>query len=228
MSHSQFHSVDLFTLRHAWLNPWDKHMTTGRINQVTKKGKEEEEEIASLDRPLSLFLVCGQEHIHRRLPVARFPSNWLPPHPFSFFFSKFFTLQRNFWRNSFVLGPPTYNPMGRGKKEKQTEKLLSQSFFLPPLLNGCLRFFISPSPKRWRICPLFECTFFHFLTMKSFYSWIGFLPLLTSKVTFPSWRFVRSIPSFVSFLFIAPHPQNESPFFQKTCSQVFPYCLQEE
>ena len=34
MSHSQFHSVDLFTLRHAWLNLWDKHMTTGRINQV--------------------------------------------------------------------------------------------------------------------------------------------------------------------------------------------------
>lgn len=37
MSHSQFHGVELFTLRHAWLNPWDKHMTTGRINQVTKK-----------------------------------------------------------------------------------------------------------------------------------------------------------------------------------------------
>jgi hypothetical protein len=66
-----------------------------------------------------------------------------------------------------------------------------------------------------------------FILLKSFYSWIGFLPLLTSKVTFPSWRFVRSIPSFVSFL-LAPHYQNESPFFQKTCSQVFPYCLQEE
>ena len=24
-----------FILRHAWLNLWDKHMTTGRINQVT-------------------------------------------------------------------------------------------------------------------------------------------------------------------------------------------------
>ena len=35
MSHSQFHSIDLFILRHAWLNLWDKHMTTGRINQVT-------------------------------------------------------------------------------------------------------------------------------------------------------------------------------------------------
>ncbi len=35
MSHSQFHSIEVFILRHAWLNLWDKHMTTGRINQVT-------------------------------------------------------------------------------------------------------------------------------------------------------------------------------------------------
>ena len=35
MSHSQFHSTNLFILRHALLNLWDKHMTTGRINQVT-------------------------------------------------------------------------------------------------------------------------------------------------------------------------------------------------
>ena len=35
MSHSQFHSLDLFKLTHAWLNLWDKRMTTGRINQVT-------------------------------------------------------------------------------------------------------------------------------------------------------------------------------------------------
>ena len=34
MSHSQFHSAESFTLRHAWLNLWDKHMTTGRINQI--------------------------------------------------------------------------------------------------------------------------------------------------------------------------------------------------
>ncbi len=35
MSHLQFHCIKLFILRHAWLNLWDKHMTTGRINQVT-------------------------------------------------------------------------------------------------------------------------------------------------------------------------------------------------
>jgi hypothetical protein len=35
MSHLQFHRIKLFILRHAWLNLWDKHMTTGRINQVT-------------------------------------------------------------------------------------------------------------------------------------------------------------------------------------------------
>ena len=34
MSHSQFHCIP-FILRHAWLNLWDKHMTTGRINQIT-------------------------------------------------------------------------------------------------------------------------------------------------------------------------------------------------
>jgi hypothetical protein len=35
MSRPQFHSIRLFILRHAWLNLSDKHMTTGRINQVT-------------------------------------------------------------------------------------------------------------------------------------------------------------------------------------------------
>jgi|FrelakmetLWP11LW_1041352.scaffolds.fasta_scaffold08272_1 hypothetical protein len=34
MSHSQFHCIP-FILRRAWLNLWDKHMTTGRINQIT-------------------------------------------------------------------------------------------------------------------------------------------------------------------------------------------------
>ena len=33
MSHSQFRCITLI-LRHAWLSLWDKHMTTGRINQV--------------------------------------------------------------------------------------------------------------------------------------------------------------------------------------------------
>ena len=34
MSHSQFHSIEAFILRHAWLNLWDERMTTGRINQI--------------------------------------------------------------------------------------------------------------------------------------------------------------------------------------------------
>ena len=34
MSHSQIRS-QILILRHAWLNPWDEHITTGRINQVT-------------------------------------------------------------------------------------------------------------------------------------------------------------------------------------------------
>ena len=35
MSHLQIYYEKLI-LKHAWLNLWDKHMTTGRINQVTK------------------------------------------------------------------------------------------------------------------------------------------------------------------------------------------------
>ena len=34
MSRTQFHSIESFILRHAWLNLWDKRMTTGRINQI--------------------------------------------------------------------------------------------------------------------------------------------------------------------------------------------------
>ena len=39
MSHSQFRCIELI-LRHAWLNLWDKHMTTGRINQVATNHKK--------------------------------------------------------------------------------------------------------------------------------------------------------------------------------------------
>ena len=35
MSHSQSYSINLFILTRAWLSLWDKHMTTGRINQVS-------------------------------------------------------------------------------------------------------------------------------------------------------------------------------------------------
>ena len=38
MSHSQIRCVKLI-LRHAWLNLCDKHMTTGRINQVSTAKK---------------------------------------------------------------------------------------------------------------------------------------------------------------------------------------------
>lgn len=34
MSRTQFHSSILLKLRHAWLNLWNEHMTTGRINQI--------------------------------------------------------------------------------------------------------------------------------------------------------------------------------------------------
>ena len=51
MSHLQFHSTNVFILRHAWLNLWDKHMTTGRINQVTVVTFKPNSDIASLCRP---------------------------------------------------------------------------------------------------------------------------------------------------------------------------------
>ena len=35
MSHPQFHCISSLILRHAWLNLWNKHITTGRINQIT-------------------------------------------------------------------------------------------------------------------------------------------------------------------------------------------------
>lgn len=54
MSHSQFHSTKLFILRHAWLNLWDKHMTTGRINQVTLvKKKNRNKKMTDRSRALS-------------------------------------------------------------------------------------------------------------------------------------------------------------------------------
>ena len=56
MSHSQFHSIEAFILRHAWLSLWDKHMTTGRINQVTigtTRAAHETHARLSLDRPRS-------------------------------------------------------------------------------------------------------------------------------------------------------------------------------
>ena len=34
LSPSQFHLLNRYELRHAWLNLWDEHMTTGRINQI--------------------------------------------------------------------------------------------------------------------------------------------------------------------------------------------------
>jgi hypothetical protein len=47
MSCTQFHCIKMFILRHAWLNLWDKHMTTGRINQVTFVGDNRNKHICT-------------------------------------------------------------------------------------------------------------------------------------------------------------------------------------
>jgi hypothetical protein len=65
MSHSQFHSTNLFILRHAWLNLWDKHMTTGRINQVTvhtKTHRPVKVERATTSRRKSVFHGWSSSH----------------------------------------------------------------------------------------------------------------------------------------------------------------------
>lgn len=65
--------------------------------------------------------------------------------------------------------------MGRRVKRKssfETFLLFSKLFLLLPSLNGCLRFFISPSPKRWRINPFFKRTFFLFYGKVSVFEWL--------------------------------------------------------
>ena len=67
MSHSQFHSTDLFILRHAWLNLWDKHMTTGRINQVSYSDTS----VAKRKAFISECPTCPFRHIITVLPVQK-------------------------------------------------------------------------------------------------------------------------------------------------------------
>ena len=69
MSHSQFHSTKLLILRHSWLNLCDKHMTTGRINQVTITARtpfflSNEREKHHVPLPFHLLALCAL-----RLPV---------------------------------------------------------------------------------------------------------------------------------------------------------------
>ena len=74
MSHSQFHRINWFILRHAWLNLWDKHMTTGRINQVTVlKRTPESIKKQTAKRIKTLFIVffCLQTS-----PKERAAPNW--------------------------------------------------------------------------------------------------------------------------------------------------------
>ena len=46
MSHSQFHSIDLFILRHAWLNLWDKRMLLAESTRL----------LSLIERPQVAFL----------------------------------------------------------------------------------------------------------------------------------------------------------------------------
>ena len=73
MSHSQFHSSNWFILAHAWLNLWDKHMTTGRINQVTTIGYKKNFSLKEKNYfPRSIFISS--------LVSQRFESEYLSIH----------------------------------------------------------------------------------------------------------------------------------------------------
>ena len=65
MSHSQFHSTKLFILRHAWLNLWDKHMTTGRINQVTLLPEEKGWKITQMQKSIWWLNTLSLAGLHR-------------------------------------------------------------------------------------------------------------------------------------------------------------------
>ena len=63
-------------LRHAWLNLWDKHMTTGRINQVTLYEMQEQRgrrrtNPASQAKRISTFIGQTTDRQPTKLPVRR-------------------------------------------------------------------------------------------------------------------------------------------------------------
>ena len=67
MSRTQFHSIDSFILRHAWLNLWDKRMTTGRINQIA----------IALRTSFDGFLKTTENHQKKALPSAQRGTTWV-------------------------------------------------------------------------------------------------------------------------------------------------------
>ena len=65
MSHSQI-CYEKLNLRHAWLNLWDKHMTTGRINQVFKSANPQ---LTNCQLLVICLSFAGFEHSIARLAV---------------------------------------------------------------------------------------------------------------------------------------------------------------
>ena len=102
MSCTQFHGIKMFILRHAWLNLWDKHMTTGRINQVTEKSPESTNKLShTADTHARASAHTGTRHTKPTRPSSlvckpRFTHSWMekrtklrtlaahptPPNPF--------------------------------------------------------------------------------------------------------------------------------------------------
>ena len=57
MSHSQFHSIDLFILRHAWLNLWDKRMLLAESTRLLSMTffSEQKKKCTSLERAVRFY-----------------------------------------------------------------------------------------------------------------------------------------------------------------------------
>ena len=63
MSHSQFHSIDLFILRHAWLNLWDKRMLLAESTRLLSL-KQKNRYMSTRKRTLTgTFQMLTENHI---------------------------------------------------------------------------------------------------------------------------------------------------------------------
>ena len=72
MSRSQFYSIKLFILRHAWLNRWDKHMTTldGWSSMPSNLGNFKSIAVVTGEGPIFCFFMAGDSWFAVRLDIA--------------------------------------------------------------------------------------------------------------------------------------------------------------
>ena len=104
MSHSQFHSIDLFILRHAWLNLWDKRMLLAestRLLSVESIYTLREYAILTTSQTSKTILRCRRRQTYscvlRTLHQERY--FWFSP---SFTKDRTDQVQKCWWLNEFL------------------------------------------------------------------------------------------------------------------------------